>query len=266
MSPHDSGEKNRAAGALQTALRWGADYVDLQWGHTLDALRAVAPLSHGRLLDVGCGTKPYAAIFAPHVSEYVGLEYRDSFAPTDASRHSDSVDVFYSGDRFPFEDASFDTVLSVQVLEHTPQPGVVVREMGRVVRPGGTALVMAPFSFRLHEEPNDFFRYTPHGLKTLLADGGLEVERVLPMGGLWSVLGHKLNSYLGLQVAGAAGVAQSLGKCSHESSTSRRFSLRLPLVAPAMFTTAWAARRLDRLLPDPTESLGYLVVARRAGG
>lgn len=252
-----------AQNPLQRAFRWGADYVDLQWEHTLRSLREVAPLSHGRLLDVGCGTKPYESIFTPYVSSYVGLEYSASFEPTDASRQGSVVDYFYEGERFPFEDASFDTVLSVQVLEHTPIPGTVTREMGRVLRPGGTALVMAPFSFRLHEEPNDFFRYTPHGLKKLLGDGEMDIVQTVPLGGLWSVLGHKVNSYLALQVAGAAGVAQTVGKCSHEASTKNRFSLRLPLVAPAMFTTAFVARRLDSLLPDPTESLGYLVVAKR---
>lgn len=248
---------------LQTVMRKGDDYVDLQWEHTLATLRAVAPRSRGRLLDVGCGTKPYEDIFRPFVTEYIGIEYAESFSLTDASRYDNKVDHFYDGVRMPFDDASFDTVLSVQVLEHTPNPGPLTNEMGRVLRPGGTALVMAPFSFRLHEEPHDYFRYSPHGLKHLFDIAGMDVTDVLPMGSLWSVLGHKLNSYLGLQVAGAAKTAQAIGKCSHEASSGGGFSLRLPLVAPAMFATAWTARRLDKLLPDPTESLGFLVVGRR---
>jgi SAM-dependent methyltransferase len=226
----------------QSIFRKGADYVDLQWGHTIATLKAVAPLAHGRLLDVGCGTKPYEELFTPFVTEYIGVEYTDAFETTHASQNSSKVDVFYSGERLPFDDASFDTVLSVQVLEHTPTPGALSAEIGRVLRDHGTALIMAPFSFRLHEEPNDFFRYTPHGLTTLLNAAELDVTKMIPMGGLWS------------------------GKCSHENSTAKSFSLgslKLPLVAPAMFATAWSARRLDSLLPDPTESLGYLAVAKR---
>jgi SAM-dependent methyltransferase len=250
----------------QSIFRKGADYVDLQWGHTIATLKTVAPLAHGRLLDVGCGTKPYEDIFKPFVTEYIGVEYTEAFETTHASQNSSKVDVFYSGDRLPFDDASFDTALSVQVLEHTPTPGALSAEIGRILRDHGTALIMAPFSFRLHEEPNDFFRYTPHGLTTLLNAAELDVTKIIPMGGLWSVIGHKLNSYLGLHVANAAGIAQTVGKCSHENSTVKPFSLgslKLPLVAPAMFVTAWSARRLDSLLPDPTESLGFLAVAKR---
>jgi SAM-dependent methyltransferase len=71
-----------------------------------------APLMHGRLLDVGCGSKPYRELFS-FASDYVGLEF-DSLINRVAKR----ADYFYDGNTFPFEDASYDGVICNQVLEH----------------------------------------------------------------------------------------------------------------------------------------------------
>ncbi len=250
---------------IRRAVRATSDWVDLQWSHLEASLARVAPRASGRLLDVGCGEKPFAHLFQPHVREYIGIEYEPTFLLTETGRRARAaVDLTYDGKRLPFPDGDFDTVLSSQVLEHTPHPGDLVKEMGRVLRPGGLLLLSAPFSFRLHEEPHDYFRYTPHGLRQLCDAAGLEVEQVDPQGGLWSLLGHKLNSYLALQVAEVGGLAQAMGKLGHEATTARRPRLwTLPLVGPAMLAVAAGVRLLDRALPDPTESLGFTIVARR---
>ena len=60
-----------AAGARRAARR-AADWVDLQWSLLERSLRAVAPRARGRLLDVGCGEKPYEAWFRPHVDSVLG--------------------------------------------------------------------------------------------------------------------------------------------------------------------------------------------------
>jgi len=246
------------------AGRRAADWIDLEWSSALESLRRVAPRARGRLLDVGCGSKPYEAIFRPFVDSYVGVEHEATYAATNAAAAPVKADVLYDGNRLPFDDESFDTVLSVQVLEHTPRPRQLVSEMARVLRKDGILILTAPFSFRLHEEPHDYFRYTPHGLRSLCEDAGLEVEAVEPRGSLWSVVGHKVNSYLGLQVAQIGSLAQNMGKLSHEQTTATGARLwTLPVVAPAMVGVAFWARVLDRLLPDRTEMLGLLVIARR---
>ena len=253
------------------ARRWArrtSDYVDLQLSLILDSLRRVAPQAHGRLLDVGCGDKPYEAIFRPHVTDYIGVEHRETFALTSAStpeaeRGKQGPDVLYTGDRLPFPDHSFDTVLNVQVLEHTPRPAELVREMARVLKRDGLLILMAPFQFRLHEEPHDYFRYSPHGLRELCGRAGLEITHVAQQGSLWSLMGHKLNSYLAFRVAQMGGMAQGLGKLGHEkTSVARPRYWTLPLVAPSMLAVALGARVLDRLLFDPEETLGFLVLAR----
>ncbi|XXX74428.1 class I SAM-dependent methyltransferase [Sorangium sp. So ce134] len=248
---------------LGRAARAASDWVDLQLTHVVASLARLAPRARGRLLDVGCGDKPYEHLFLPHVVEYLGVEHEATFGATAAISRG-KADVLYDGERLPFPDASFDTVLSVQVLEHTPRPGALVAEMARVLRPGGLLILSAPFSFRLHEEPHDYFRFSPHGLRALCGRAGLTVEEICPHGSLWSLLGHKVNSYLALRVAQIGGVAQAMGKLGHEAAEGRGARVwMLPLVAPAMIAVAAGARVLDRALPDPTETLGFTLAARR---
>lgn len=151
----------------------------------------------------------------------------------------------------------------MQVLEHTPKPQRVLDEIGRVVRKDGLVIVCVPFSFRLHEEPNDYFRYTPHGLRTMFDTAGLAMEGIWSQGDLWSVLGHKLNSYLASRVARLDALAQQMGKMSHEDAQSRppRY-WTLPFVLPTMGTVSGMARVLDRIAPDGTETLSYLAFGR----
>ena len=244
--------------------RKSSDFVDLQWGITIQSLLDIAPRARGRLLDVGCGDNPYEYIFQPFVSEYVGIEHEATFTDTSAQRRDRKPDYLYDGKRLPFEDRSFDTVLNVQVLEHTPEPGALVREMARVLRDDGLLILTAPFEFRLHEEPNDFFRYTPHGLKQLCSRAGLEVIYTEQQGDLTTVIGHKLNGYLALRVARLQSFAQSVGKLGHESDKvppTRWWTL--PFVAPMMAGIALAARLLQKPLHDPQNALGFLIVAQK---
>ncbi len=250
-------------GPFKALGRRAANFVDLQWALAIRGLERVAPLSRGRLLDVGCGDKPYFELFSPYVSEYIGIEHEAVFNATASAAKQRGPDVVYDGKRLPFDDGAFDTVLCVQALEHTPQPRDLIREMARVLEPDGKLLLSAPFSFRLHEEPHDYFRYSPHGLRALCEEAGLVIERCEAMGNLWSLLGHKLNSYLALKVARAGGVAQRLDKLGHEPAQAEppRYWL-LPAVALSMTSVSVAARVLDRVAPDETESLGYVIVAR----
>jgi SAM-dependent methyltransferase len=249
---------------LRRAARSASDWIDLQWSLLMEVIARVAPQAHGRLLDVGCGQRPYEHLFTPYVTEYIGIEHEATFAKTNASTSDKKPDLYYDGTRLPFDDKSFDTVLNVQVLEHTPKPGALVAEMARVLKDDGVLLLSAPFQFRLHEQPHDYFRYSPHGLRSLCADVGLEVVEVHEQGSLWSIIAHKLNSYLAFNVARIGGLAQAMGKLSHEAPSGARVRFwTLPVVAPLMLSLSGGARILDRVLHDPEESMGFLIVARR---
>jgi len=249
---------------VRRLARTASDWVDLQYSLIVASLREVAPQASGRLLDVGCGNKPFEAFFRPYVTEYLGIEHEATFSATAAGGQGTRPDLTYDGQRLPFPDASFDTVLNIQVLEHTPRPRALVAEMSRVLKPGGLLILLAPFQFRLHEQPHDYYRYSSFGLRHLCEEAGLIVNEIRPQGSLWSVIGHKLNSYLAFRVGRIGGLAQAMGKLGHEAAEAPRPRWwTLPFVGASMVAIATTARLLDPILPEPDETLNFIVLARR---
>jgi SAM-dependent methyltransferase len=136
-----------------------------------------------RVLDAGAGDAPYAGLFAH-------CEYRTSDWENSPHAGARSADVIGSLDALPVEDARFDAVMTTQVLEHVRDPRAVLRELCRVVRPGGSLWLTAPLVWELHEEPYDFFRFTHHGLHCVIADAGFVEIEVHPLGGYFTTLGQ----------------------------------------------------------------------------
>jgi SAM-dependent methyltransferase len=239
-----------------TPLRWARERVDLEWRTLRDAMQTAAPYAHGRLLDVGCGHKPWERVFAPRVTEHVGLEREGA--------RGARADVVYDGDRMPFGDGAFDTVLSNQVLEHVPDPRALWAEMVRVLAPGGRLIVTVPFSFRLHAEPDDYWRFTPYALRRLCDESGLRVEVLEPRGGLWLVIGHKLATFLAFDAGRLGREAQAAGSTTYErpADAGPRW-WALPLVVPALLLVTGLARWLDGLDRRSGDTLGYLLVAAK---
>lgn len=153
------------------------------------AMRGCASHVRGRVLDVGCGQKPYIGMFS--MTEYVGLEVDST-----ENRKNKLADFFYDGRRFPFGDAEFDTVVCNQVLEHVFEPDEFVREIRRVLRPGGALILTVPFVWDEHEQPFDYARYSSFGLRHLLSSQGLVVEEHRKTCADTSVLFQLGNAYL----------------------------------------------------------------------
>jgi SAM-dependent methyltransferase len=91
-------------------------------------------------------------------------------------------DVFADGARLPFADATFDNVVCLEVLEHVPDPAIVIAEIARVLRPGGQAWLSMPFLYPVHDAPFDFQRYTIFGLRRDLERSGMAVTAAAPVG------------------------------------------------------------------------------------
>lgn len=85
----------------------------------------------------------------------------------------------------PFADASFDSIVSDQVLEHVKgEPQAVIDETFRVLRPGGIAVHTTCLINPIHEVPGDYWRFTPAGLALLVERHGRVLERG-GWGNLW---------------------------------------------------------------------------------
>jgi SAM-dependent methyltransferase len=155
--------------------------------------------ARGRLLDLGCGKVPLYQMYAPHVDEIICTDWP-------ATLHGDAF-VDFANDLnagIPLRDATIDTIVLSDVLEHIYHPDALLREIHRVLRPGATALVNTPFLYLIHEAPNDFYRYTPYALERMARGVGLEVIKLDMIGGGMLVVADVMGKLLsGLPVGGA---------------------------------------------------------------
>jgi SAM-dependent methyltransferase len=148
-----------------------------QWLDTVylsRTLKQCLPHLAGRVLDVGCGDKPYRALFSK-ATDYVGIDVEEGGA--DFVVASDAV--------FPFEDDAFDVVFATQVVEHVENLPHTLGEIARVCRPGGVIVLSFPFLYNEHGTPYDFQRFTSHGAARLLP---FKVEVLEQQGGFGSTV------------------------------------------------------------------------------
>jgi SAM-dependent methyltransferase len=115
-----------------------------------------------RVLDVGCGPKPYYPFFAERASEYVGVDIVDNPA----------AELRGPVEALPVDDGAFDVVLCTQVLEHCDDPPQAVRELRRVTAPGGRVLASTHGTWVYHPSPQDYWRWTHAGLRRLFEENG----------------------------------------------------------------------------------------------
>lgn len=153
------------------------------------AMKDFAPDLSGRLLDVGCGSKPYRFFF--NIQSYVGLDI-----DIESVRLRGMADDYYDGGAFPYPNSSFDSLLCSQVLEHVFNPDVFLCELNRVLRPGGRLLLTVPFVWDEHEQPYDYARYSSFGLRALLEKSGFKIIKHKKIGGNATVLFQLTNTYL----------------------------------------------------------------------
>lgn len=137
----------------------------------------------GATLDVGCGRKPYEKTFFVGAKNYVGMDYL-----TDRS----TPDVVGSATAIPLGDASFDTVVCTEVLEHVPDPLKALREMHRVLRPGGHLILSTPMYWPRHEVPYDYFRYPYDGLLHLIKESDFELVQLFNRGRSYAFIGQAI--------------------------------------------------------------------------
>ena len=123
----------------------------------------------GKMMDFGCGTKPYQSLF--NVKEYIGVDYQNE----GHSHANEQIDYFYDGIKLPFNDEYFDSVLSSEVFEHVFNLNEILTEINRVMKTGGHLLVTCPFVWNEHEVPNDYARYTQFALHDIMGKNGFVV-------------------------------------------------------------------------------------------
>ncbi len=96
-----------------------------------------------RVLDVGAGTGAFAFAVAPRAREVVALEVDGQVAERAKADAPANVEVVVGdGEHLPFDDFEFDVAATLRTLHHTQRPELLVAELTRVTKPGGTILVV----------------------------------------------------------------------------------------------------------------------------
>lgn len=134
-----------------------------------NAVADIAPTIIGKVMDFGCGAKPYEELFV-NADAYVGVDLRDS----GHKDYDSKVDVYYDGEILPFDDNSFDAVVSFEVFEHVFNLDEIIDEVHRVLKCNGDLFFTIPFLWDEHEKPYDFGRYTSFGIKSILEKNGFK--------------------------------------------------------------------------------------------
>src|SRR3989339_1116750 len=130
-----------------------------------------------KVLDIGCGNKPYAKYFK---CQYIGLD------PVKETK----ADIIAPAWAIPFSDNKFDGVILNQSLEHIEKTSETILEIKRVLKPEGLGIITVPQTMKIHSLPlpsqnsvynnfdktkikywnNDFYRFTKFGLISLFKD------------------------------------------------------------------------------------------------
>lgn len=119
----------------------------------------------GKTLDFGAGRAKYKKIIAKKADKYIAF---DMFPGA-------NIDVVGDILNSPFKENEFDTIVTNQVLEHIEKPWLMVKEIKRILKAGGICIATAPFINPYHPDPEDFFRYTKEGLRSLFKNENFEI-------------------------------------------------------------------------------------------
>jgi SAM-dependent methyltransferase len=218
-------------GAISDFVRlWGNNWVTGRW--LLPLLEAWGREIGGVVVDVGCGDSPFRRFF-PHASSYLRIDL--------VSLDDDVI----CGDirSLPLADDIADTVLLSQVLADLPNPVQALKEVHRVLRPGGKVIVFESMAYPEHDMPDDYYRIMPAGLAWIAMEAGLETDCIERLGGFFTRFTLLCNNYF-------------LSTMS-----------RLPLIGSIVLIGKMAVNLLcylgDRVLIHPSLASDYLAMLRK---
>ncbi|MDT8445852.1 MAG: methyltransferase domain-containing protein [bacterium] len=237
----------------------------------------MAKHASGIIGDLGCGSanyKPYC-LSLEKVQDYIGMDYpvwgenfNQSMNLADLGGIAKSLlrasalgaEVYVDGTQLAIGNNKFDTILSLGVLEHVFKYEAYLREVHRVLKPGGKLLITTPFLYQAHggvDGEDDYFRWTRSGLTKELELAGFEIVERDTFGGVGTMLSQLINGYL----------IRLLNIYKEENKAWKliRLGTASLFAAPIFFGVNAVSWVLDRMSRDVTFASGYRFVAQKPG-
>lgn len=206
-------------------------------------LYAAPKYARGRLVDIGCGTKPYESIFMNYVDSYFGIDYEASAGVN--YKQNTKADLYCDCSDIKLDSDSFDTLLSTQVMEHVFETKKYVSECFRLLKTGGMGIFTIPMSWKLHAEPYDYYRFTRWAIDKLFREVGFDIVELRPLEGAFASL-----------------IQLKMVNFSERKSMFSKFTFQLKhkLFSPFL---SWLALNLDKYFWNDKLCLNYLLVVRK---
>ena len=207
--------------------------------------RVVPKYAKGKLIDLGCGTQPYKNIISPYVELYYGVDYRSTAEghykeDTKPDLYSDCTDT-----KLPSE--SFDTILSTEVMEHIFDLNKYVAECYRLLKSGGIGIFTVPFSWEIHAEPHDYYRFTKFSLEKLFKSNGFTIIDIKPLQGAYATL---------IQLKIISLYYRNINSILFRMLRKTRNLVIIPFLN-------WKALHLDKLFYNDSLCLNYLIIVKK---
>ena len=142
----------------------------------------------GSVLDIGGSRKSgyHGLIKGEHT--YTVVNYGEQHPGADL--------LFNAEEKFPLDDASYDNVLTMNVLEHIFETHNVFAEVSRVIKPGGLFVSTVPYMLHIHGSPDDYVRYTESSYQKFADKYGFKLVYIKPLGyGLFSLIFQTITIY-----------------------------------------------------------------------
>lgn len=225
---------------------------------------------YGRVLEVGAGEgllKSCALESNTKISSYTATDYStwdsafEEFSSAaksgnliDALRLTSvrvELDEVCDATNLPYENESFDCHVSIETIEHIPDPLAYFSEAARVIKPGGVVIFTAPFLYRAHPDfESDFSRFLPGAYKKIASTNGLVLEECYSNSGIGGTCASLINQYV---------IRKFI-----ESQSYFKFVL-LP-IAPFVFTITNLIGLAVDIRPDSRFATRFLVIMKKPTG
>lgn len=228
--------------AFSAALR---RLLDLQAASIWNDLQQLLPQCNGAVLEVGCGAQPYRGLL-PKSTQYTAID------TADAEQHFGyrvPDTIYFLGNVWPIDSTSVDTVIATETLEHVEQTAQFLAEARRVLKPDGWMLLTIPFAARWHYVPYDYWRFTPSGIKSVMANAGFGDVVVYARGNETTVACYKVMQLILMLI---------MGECRSNLVRWLRRGLGV-LLAPILFVLALIGQASLRSRGG-NDCLGYTVI------